>query len=334
MASLYQQEEYRARINRVVDFIQLNLHKELKLNDLARVAHFSPFHFHRIFGSMVGETLNQFIQRVRIEKAASTLLSNPRKNITHIALDCGFSSSATFARAFKDAYGMSASEWRDGGYLQFSKIRKDNSKECKTISNQCKDKHNNFGYFNGKDGCSICLTPLNDQSRRSVLSMIKDVKVDVKDVPEMVVAYVRHTGPYKGNPELFRNLWGKLMKWAGPRGLLSQPDAKCLSIYHDDPEITDESNLRVSVCISVPPETQTDGEVGKLTIPAGKYAMAHFEINQDEYQQAWDYVFGKWLPESGYQPDDGPCYEQCLNDPEKHPEHKHIVDICIPVRPL
>ena len=107
-----------------------------------------------------------------------------------------------------------------------------------------------------------------------------------------------------------------------------------LSIYHDDPEITDENNLRVSVCLTVPPETIVDGEVGKMEIPGGKYAMAHFEITKDEFQDAWDYVFGKWLPDSGYQPDDGPCFELYPGDPKEHPEHKYVIEICVPVKPL
>ena len=58
----YLREEYNSRINRVIDYIEANLSKELSLKELADVAHFSPFHFHRIFGAMVGETLNGFIK--------------------------------------------------------------------------------------------------------------------------------------------------------------------------------------------------------------------------------------------------------------------------------
>jgi AraC family transcriptional regulator len=88
------------------------------------------------------------------------------------------------------------------------------------------------------------------------------------------------------------------------------------------------------VCISVSKDTEVEGEVGKMTIPGGKYAMAHFEISENEYEDAWNAVYGNWLPESGFQPDDRPCFELYLNDPKEHPEHKHIVDICIPVKPL
>lgn len=71
-----------------------------------------------------------------------------------------------------------------------------------------------------------------------------------------------------------------------------------------------------------------------MIIPAGKYALARFELGDLEYQSAWDWVFGTWLPESGYLPDDRPCFEMYLNDPNTHPEGKAILDICIPVKTI
>ena len=159
-------------------------------------------------------------------------------------------------------------------------------------------------------------------------------KFEVKDMPQTHVAYVRHIGPYQGNTKLFGNLFNKLCTWAGPRGLLRFPETKMMSIYHDDPNITDESKLKLDVCISVPEDTKVDGEIGKTTILAGKYAIGHFEITPDQYGDAWNIVFGGWLPKSGYQPADGPCYELYLNNPEEHPEGKHIVDIYVSVKPL
>ena len=85
--------------------------------------------------------------------------------------------------------------------------------------------------------------------------------IDVKEMPEMHVAYVRHIGPYQGNTELFGGLFQKLMTWAGPRGLLNFPETKMLSVYHDSPDITDESRLQTDVCITVPESTEVDGEI-------------------------------------------------------------------------
>ena len=158
--------------------------------------------------------------------------------------------------------------------------------------------------------------------------------VEVKDMPDIHVAYLRHIGPYAGDHALFDRLFNKLFTWAGPRGLLNFPETKVISIYYDNPDLTDADKLRLDVCISVPEDTEVDGEIGKTKITAGKYAIAHFEISGEEYGKAWAALFVGWFPESGYQPADGPCYEHCLNDPKEHSENKHVVDICVPVKPL
>jgi len=322
----YKREEYVSRINRVIDYIETNIDVDLSLESISKVANFSQFHFHRIFRAMVGETLNQFIQRLRLEKAAAQLIVNPKKSITEIAFDCGFSGSATFARAFKETFQISASEWRSEGYLQDRKIGKTNSKESQTIGKIGKDLDVSSCYFDNETKNLIWRIKMEDKNQ---------IQVQVKDMPEFHVAYVRHMGPYKGNNELFDKLFEKLMKWAGPRGLLRFPETKVLAVYHDDPKITDEEKLRTSACITIPEDTPVEGEIGKMTVSGGKYAMARFEIaDSSEYEKAWDMVYGVWLPESGYQPDDGPCYELYLNDPKEDPENKQIVDICIPVKPL
>jgi AraC family transcriptional regulator len=330
-------QEYASRIHRVQDYIERNLESTLTIKELAHIACFSAFHFHRIFRAMTGETLGQFICRLRIEKAATKLVANPKLSITTIALECGFSSSATFARAFREAFTMSASAWREGGYLQFSTERKAQSNPGKTVSKQWQDSDSAIPYLNSMstgEGASPNQQLFTVWRNRMSAHKALHADVTVGDLPEMTVAYVRHVGPYKGDLKLFEGLWGPLMRWAGPRGFVAQPDVKMLSVYHDDPEVTDESKLRVSVCITVPPNTQVDGEVGLMTIPAGACAMARFELDADQYGQAWDYVFGHWLPQSGYQPDDRLCFEWYLNDPHQHPQHKHIVKICVPVKPL
>ena len=322
----YQRDEYIFRVNRVIDYIETNIDKDLSLQDLARIANFSQFHFHRIFRAIVGETLNRFIQRMRVEKAATQLMANPKKSITEIAFDCGFSGSASFARAFRETFHMSASEWRAKEYLKDRKIRKTNSKEGQTLGKIRKDSHVSSYYIDSE---------IQNQTWRIKMKEKNQIKVEVKEMPELHVAYVRHIGPYKGNSELFEGLFDKLMKWAGPRDLLRFPETKVLAVYHDDPNITDEEKLRTSACITVPEDAHVEDEVGKMTVPGGKFAVARFELTgSEEYEEAWDIVYGGWLPESGYQPDNRLCYELYQNDPKEHPEGIHIVDICVPVKPL
>ncbi len=219
---------------------------------------------------------------------------------------------------------MSASEWRAGGYLKDRKNRKRDRKEWQVSSNFRQD-------FDPLSNYSI-----NKQEWRVEMKLNRNLitNIEVKDIPEMHVAYLRHIGPYAGDVELFNRLINKLCTWAGPRGLLNFPDTSLLMIYHDFPELTDPEKLRMDVCITVPPDTKVDGEIGKATIPAGKNAVAHFELKSDQYADAWSSIYGGWLPESGYQPDDRPCFELYLNDPKTHPEGKCVVDIYVPVKPL
>jgi AraC family transcriptional regulator len=321
-------EEYVSRVNRVIDYIDNNYNKAMTLNDLADVAGFSRYHFHRIFSAMVGEPLNRFVVRIRAERAAAMLLNNTRKSITEIAFDCGFSGSAPFARSFKAIFNMSASEWRTKGGR--------NSKNGKTDSNNRK--------AIGKIGKAfeVSSSYSGDTNNNRQIWRIKmkedlkkiDAEITVEQLTDIHVAYIRYIGPYKGNAELFESLFGKIFTWAGPRGFLQAADLKVISVYHDDPEITDEDKLRTSVCISIPHDARVDGEFGKMTIPGGTYARGRFEISADEYQMAWDAMCGGWFPESGYQPGDGLCFESYLNNPKEHPEGKHSVEIYIPAKPL
>lgn len=319
----WRKDDYISRINRVMDYIESHLDSDLSLETIASVAGFSRFHFHRIFKAFAGETLYQFIQRLRLEKAASQLSGYPEKSITEIALDSGFSSSATFARAFKDAFGVSASQWRNSDTTI-------HSNNCKADSTTGKSNGNNrkasirFSGYNSTNINPLWRITMNNSTQGTI---------EIREMPEMHVAYIRHIGPYKGDSNLFETLISRLMTWAGPRGLIRFPETTLLSVYHDNPDITDEEKLRLSVCLTVPEETSVDGDIGKMIIPGGTFAVGRFELTETQFEAAWDSMVTDWLPVSGYQPDDRLCYEICLNNPGEHPENKHIVDICFPVKP-
>ncbi|MBT8395739.1 MAG: AraC family transcriptional regulator [Gemmatimonadetes bacterium] len=313
--------EYWARINRAVDYIDANLSEEITLQDIAAAAFFSPYHFHRIFKSLMGEPVQQFVQRVRLEKAARFLMADRRRSVTRIALECGYQNPAAFSRAFRTTFGCSPTQWRRGGYLK--------SKISTTVGKDGKEELAPNAYPpSEQDG------PLGTMTRSRSMSEAFEMDVRVEDLPEVTIAYIRHIGPYAGDSELFKGLFGKLFAWAGPRQLIRPTESQIVSIYHDDPEVTDPENLRTSVGLSVPEDTDVSGEIGKLTMPGGTYAQAKFELLPHQYEAAWKAVYGEWLPQSGYQPEDGPPFERYLNNPEEHPEGKHIVEICLPVKPL
>ena len=96
---------YVERVNLAIDHVVSHLGEPLRLADVARAALLSPFHFHRVFQALVGETLAEFVKRLRLERALVTMAHAPRSSLTTIALACGFSSSSDFSRCFKQRFG-------------------------------------------------------------------------------------------------------------------------------------------------------------------------------------------------------------------------------------
>jgi AraC family transcriptional regulator len=113
---------YHESINNVLNHISAHLDGDLSLETLAGIAHFSPFHFHRIFKDVVGQTLNQVVNRARLEHAAKLMRSDPRLRALDAALRCGYESAAGFSRAFKKQYGLSPRQWDRRSPLQDRKI--------------------------------------------------------------------------------------------------------------------------------------------------------------------------------------------------------------------
>jgi len=284
-------QEYIARINRIMEYIEQHIDQPINLYAMAQIAHFSPFHFHRIFTVVVGETTANFLQRIRIEKAAQQLKDSPSKVIGDIAYSCGFSSVSLFSRTFRKHFGVS--------------------------------KKSKLFVIQNEEFCTNKLKQL----------IIMETEVIVKEMPELQVIYCRHTGAFNQIGQAY----GKLMQFAGPRGLLNSPNAKTLTVYHDDPSVTEIDKMRQSACLIVNSDVNSDvkveGEIGKMTVPAGKYAVGHFEIVETQFELAWN-TMCLWLTESGYEPGEGYNYELYYNDHTQHPERKFILDICIPLKRL
>lgn len=295
--------EYKQRVCQAMNFISENLDRDLSLEEIAKAASFSMFHFHRIFKAAVGETIASFTRRLRLEWAANHLLSDQRDDITRIAMACGFSSSQNFAKAFRQHFGMTPSDYRK-------------SKIGNKVSNQ-------------GNAMSLQTTYNPDTAFTNSLNTEKEIamKAEVREMSEYHVAYVRKMGPY--GKETCEQAFGELAKWAGPRGYFST--GAMLGVYWDNPEVTPPDKCRVDACVCVPDGTTPEGPVAIQTIAAGPYAACHFEIQADSFQQAWEDAFA-WVVDGGYECDDKPCYELYHSNPEDHPEGKWIFDICVPLK--
>lgn len=99
-----------------MDYITGNLDQPLPLEEVARAACFSPFHFHRIFRALMGETLATFVKRVRLERSVYLLSHREGARLTDVALACGFASSSDFSRSFRGHDGVAPSEFDVEGF--------------------------------------------------------------------------------------------------------------------------------------------------------------------------------------------------------------------------
>jgi len=297
------QADYRNRINRVFEFIDENLSSDLSLNTVSKTAFFSPFHFHRVFKFITGETLNEYVTRRRIEKSALDLL---HKNIsaTEIAHKYGFSDNSSYSRTFKKFYGISPTKFIKENPNKHSKIRQLKSK-------------NGQEYLDYEK--YICI--INNLKKWITMN----AKIEIKETPKLNVAGVTHIG-IQG----VENGFEKLIKWANSKDLMKDPEAKIGRVFYDSVKVTAPEKVRMSIFLTTNKPFKAEGEINKLTINKGRCIVGRFEITPVEFEKSWTSLF-IWMNENGYKKSIENPFEIYHNDYRNHPENKFIVDLYIPI---
>jgi len=109
-----------ACIKKSIEYIEDNLDNKIELKELADKAFLSKYHFHRVFHSVVGEPVAEYIRKRRLKEAASELVTTDNK-IVDIALKYQFSSQEAFTKAFKRIYGVPPREFRTSKVMVFDR---------------------------------------------------------------------------------------------------------------------------------------------------------------------------------------------------------------------
>ncbi|MGY2237268.1 AraC family transcriptional regulator [Pseudomonas gingeri] len=109
MTDLSSSHAYAKRFDAVLAYIDTYLEGDLSVNALSRITNFSAFHFHRQFTAYVGVPVAQYVQLMRLRRAAHQLVGSPDQSVLETALSAGFESPEAFSRAFKRAFGMAPS---------------------------------------------------------------------------------------------------------------------------------------------------------------------------------------------------------------------------------
>lgn len=298
-------EEYKKRIVKTIQYIDNHIDADLSLEKVSEVSAYSPFHFHRIFKLVTGETLQNYIIRKKIEKSALYLALHKNMEIKSIYWDLGFSNHSVFCKTFKKYYGLAPTEFRRSAPEKFHRILQTQSKngQVDTVFSQ---------YI-----CNI----------ENLLNWTKmNLKIEVKEMPEMNLASVMSLGMASVEPS-----FNILIDWAKKKQLFPRENLKMISVYHDSCKITPLDKVRIHACMLLDEKLQQqDGEVFPETLEGGKYIVGSGEVTLDDFEQCWVSLF-LWMNENNYTMRRIFPYEIYHSNFKEHPEGKMIVDFCIPV---
>lgn len=170
-----------ARILPILTHIQTHLAEDLSLEVLAERVNLSPFHFHRLFRATIGETLKQYTQRLRLEKAAYQLKTWDAP-IIKIALNAGFHAPETFSRAFRRHFGTSPRAYRQ------------------------------------RESIEQWFVEAKAESLNHYQADFKISKPTFQKIQPLTVAFIRHLGPYV---DADMTAFDRLIKWTKQKKLYS-----------------------------------------------------------------------------------------------------------------
>jgi AraC family transcriptional regulator len=296
--------DQRHRINRSSNFIRENLTQSLDLAQLSDVACFSKFHFLRTFRTLMHETPNQYIARVRLELTARKLVHSSESSITNLALDNGFSGSDTFSRSFANRFQIPPRQFR-------------------TL--------NRSGFYTPKKYADVA-NNIFQPGTNLPQEVLESLKVNIEQRPEYNVAYIRHIGPYGDINSSITRTFNRLQFWADQRGIL-RSNSTFLGRNADNCSITPSKYCQYDACIVLEDEIPEDDTVSVHKIPGGEYLVLDIKCSPEYLNRIWSWLTFSWLPQNGRKMLFNASYEYF------HEAGHHLVnpiggvELCLPLQP-
>ncbi|MFO0551500.1 MAG: AraC family transcriptional regulator [Polyangiaceae bacterium] len=277
-----QDADYRPRIERALGFISSNLNRPLTLAEVARAAHLSEFHFHRVFSAIMREPVGRFITRKRLEVAALALAYEPRRSVTEIALSVGYSSASNFSKAFRAHFGCSPSQVRSGERLALEgSTERDSARLCPA------DLH-------------VLPPDLPAAARAEAMAELqRAVRFEVKpDIPLACLA-----SPEGYDFEALMRTWQELVARAVELGL-ANGGVDAHGLAHDSPVLTAPERCRYHACVPCAEDTALPAPLFRGKIPAGRYAVFTYSGPVSGVEEMYRRIYSIWLAASSLAPDD------------------------------
>jgi len=277
-------QTYERRILRVLRHIHDNLDGDLSLETLAKVACMSPFHWHRVFYGITGETLASCIRRVRMDRATFLLLQT-KQSVAEIAVQCGYGNVQSFARSFQADFGLTPSKFRK----------------------------------------SEIAYRASDPPKQSPF---KTFDIEIKHQPEIRLVAESHDGDYQFLGRTISQLQARLKL----REIeLGNEMAMATAVLHDDPFLVPEPDLRSDIGFIISEETCLPEGFQEFRIAPSRCAVLHFTGPYVGLFEAYQFLYGQWLPKNNVEISDLPIYAMMLEDPREVARTDTRTDICLPL---
>jgi AraC family transcriptional regulator len=287
-------QNYQARMQRVLDYIDQHLDGDLDLDTVSGIAAFSKFHFHRQFMATFEVSVHRYVQLARMKRASNRLASDSARSVTEIAMDAGYDSPDAFARAFRQRFGQSPSSFR---------------------------KSPDWAPWLAAFG------PLEIARSKLMDTTYAEDDVTIRDVLPTPVAVLEH----RGDRATLNETIERFIRWRKDKGL-SPETSSTFNIFRSERTPANPADYSMDLCVGTTIEADDDvmraGE-----IPGGRCAVLRVNGASHNLEPAALYLYRDWLPESGEEARDFPIYcQRYINFRPDAAEHEVVAELFLPLK--
>lgn len=286
---------YRIRMRRVLDYVERHLDDDLDLETLSRVAAFSKYHFHRQFKAFYGVSLHRYVQLARLQRASKQLAGLRSQSIIEIALSAGYDTPDAFARAFRQRFKQSPSQFRKSPdwepWLQ-------------------------------------ALGPLSAARSKIMDKTYTPDQVTIREVAPTRVAIFEHRGDRRTIDATIQ----RFIAWRKSAGLSPQTNPT-FNVWYSERDPVDPADYSMDLCVGIDADYPIDPQDESVTageIPGGRCAVLRVTGDTHNLEPAALYLYREWLPRSGEEMRDFPIY--CQRFFLNQPEQGTAADLFLPLR--
>ena len=285
-------QRFHARFLAVLEYVESHLDDEMCVEDLAAIAAFSKFHFHRQFQSLFGMNVYRYVQLSRL-KRASYQLAFRDQSVLEAAAANGYESPESFARAFRRQFLQSPSDFRS---------RPD------------------------WNSWALSLDPLTDMRHRHMPTPSLP-HIEIVQFPATKIALLEH----RGDPLAIGESIRKFIAWRKEHRLHPSVSAT-FNLLYDDPEAVPAEKFRLGLAVATELEiADNEYGVTSSEIPRGRCAKFTAVGSEATLATLLRQFYSQWLPQSREEPRDFPLFLQRLKFYPNVPEHEAVTDVYLPI---